>query len=287
VLPFCFPVFTPWGFLIFLYFLVNLLLAAALWATEGFFPGVLKLPKEGSLSYHFWPYLGAKREGQANFYNFKDHESTLEILNKVFDQEGFLEMVKRQFKTDKDILKFSKLIRDYDAYKSEINKYRVTVLGFYDPLQLRRGFKRVIYVHMHDLDSRLLAGNMVVLPETIKIEKRKFETLVIFAGLKEKEVSQRLEPTKVFLDLLIILPMLEELPIKDGQIAKLKLILREYEQALETHKSLETTAYLAIHGKPAPKQTIPEQSVKIFLGAIIGFAGIVIAFILLLALGVI
>lgn len=278
------------------YLLFNVLLAMVLWNTEAFFSGILKLPSAGRKSYRFWGYFSRDMGGTANYYKMPHHSFSLSQIFQVIEDNNLLDRdPKQKFKSTKEEKSFKRFVDDYTMTKKEVmkdpSKFHVTTFGYYERTQLLRGYKRVVLVHEYvsTIESDVLTGNYAPLPEKIKIEKRQFETYIVFAGLKQREISQRLEVSNRFLDIFATMPLLEKIPILQSENKKLRAILVDQAQALETHRSLEKTSQLAIHGKPKQPAGAFDMKgfVRSFAYLILALIGVVIVFIALMCFGVI
>lgn len=280
--------FNPFQFLFCIYFAFNALLAIVLWATEMFYPGVLKLPVDGRYHYHFTFYTGRSMDGQANFYTWEEQRRDLDTIVKIIDEQRLLNKDKKDFKNDEEYERFLKMKADYKKFKDEIKAWHLTPLGYTELNELNRGHKKILYLHKYPA-KKYLIGNCVSLPDKQEIEKRKVEIIICWAGMPEDEISQRLEPSCLVLDILNSAPLLESISIKDSRIAKLKQIINEQQQELEVQKSLDAVKNRTIYGKPGapPAPSEMQKFYKLILLAIVGFAALIATFILLLAFGVI
>lgn len=282
--------------IIFLYFLLNALLALIIWNTEYFYGVTLRLSPLGRRRclLHFYYARDTKemrkdRDYEANTYMFKEENTTLETLVNVIDANNLLNQERTQFKTDEQWKGFLKLKKDYETWKPDAKNFKVTVLGMYDVSELFRGYKKVIYFHRYDESLNLIEGNCVALVEKEVIEKRKHEVIICWAGKKEREIAQSLEASKLFLNLLASLPTLEEIPNLKSYISKLLDVNERQRKWMELHKSQEEVAQDAMSNRKDKKDSTELSFgwLKYLVLAIIVLAGVVFAFVFLMLFGVI
>jgi len=266
-----------------IFFFFNLLLWLLELSTDTALSETMKLPFviDGPYEWNF--FRGGRIRGRAKFFQLDDSYSAIELIKliakmKVMDPPT-------HFKTDKDEQKFKSMRLAYQIYLKEISSWKIDVLAYFQPPDVRCALKRVIYVHKYDIkDMGQLQGNTVELPTREKIKGRWFDTFVVFAGQKNKEISAILEAVSALLDPLVQTQTRLKMEHLENENGVLKSVLVDYRQQIQTFKSYDAQAYNDIDSRKKLPPPLQERVLKYIKWGLIAF-GILFGLYLGLSIG--
>lgn len=246
--------------LIFLFF--NLLLWLLELSTDTALSETMKLPFVIDAPYEWNFFRGGRMRGRAKFFQLDESYSAIELI-KLIAKMKIMDAPK-QFKTEKDKARFEAMKIAYQTYLKEIVSWKVSVLAYFQPPDVRYALKRVIYVHKYDIkEMGQLQGNTVEMPTREKIKGRWFDTYVVFAGQKNKEVSAMVQACSALLDPLIQTNTAMYIEQLENKVGTLMSVIIDYRRQAETTRSLNAMADVDIDSRKKLPPSAMDKTYKL------------------------